>query len=140
MSTKKCNAPCIINASSGFHLVFCEGEPSHTGDHSLKIKDEDKNAEVVISWSYLGDGEGFGHVSYAPPLNGKRCENWSHIPRPPKLRPGSAEWQHSQYLLYIANPGSGNLGFCCEKDSPHDGEHVRSGVFGPLGITWEIVW
>ncbi|MFA5998055.1 MAG: hypothetical protein WC814_01555 [Candidatus Paceibacterota bacterium] len=33
-----------------------------------------------------------------------------------------------------------STGFCCEKPPGHDEGHERSGIFGPFGIKWQIVW
>jgi hypothetical protein len=137
----KCGAPCIINASSGFHLVFCEKEPDHIGDHSINMKDSLTVIDTRISWKYLGETDrGESGISYAPPLNDERCDGQLHIPQLPKLKPGSDKWQHDQHLVCLITPGAGDTGFCCEKQSKHDGEHIRSGTFGPLGMKWKITW
>ena len=143
MSKKKtCNAPCVINASDGFHLGSCEEEVVHDGDHSFHRKDFSSGKDVCISWNYLNTGiTGTAGISHAPTMNGQRCDEWTHVPSFPKLRPGSDATRYDQRLLSVVEPEKNvHIGFCCEKTHEHDGEHVRSGVFGPLGINWKITW
>lgn len=131
-----CGAPCIINATAGLHIVFCEKEHGHTGDCSCTRNDE-KGFCVVISWIYLG--QTFDIDNYAPPLTeGVRCRTWVHgIPTENLV---SDHLNFSVEIRQIHSGGCKPTSFCCEKPPGHDGDHTRSGKFGPLGIQWEIKW
>ncbi len=134
-----CNAPCIINTASGFHLVFCEGDAGHSGYHFRKIKDRHTGVEGAIGWDYLSVPS--ESESDVPSLSGsKRCMEWMHLLPLPKIVPGSLEPRRDQTLINVVSENFSSTGFCCGKELGHDGQHARSGLFGPLAINWEIVW
>lgn len=133
---KLCNTPCIINASSGYHLVFCQEKHGHDGDHVYRTKAQHTERGVVVSWFNAGNS-GYGHISSAPSMT-NRCREWVHVQNLLKFHQGHADPMGNPSLLHITIAETSS--FCCEKNPGHDGEHMRSGLFRPLGIQWKIVW
>ena len=136
MNKTCCNAPCIINATMSFHLVFCGKDAGHADGHSFETKDRLNGSKIVIGWRYLGCAEAGENISYAPSLN-ERCEKWAHLTHTVELLRGPLKLFPEQSLLRLS---SNEVGYCCEKKPGHDGQHIRSGIFGPLGISWNISW
>ena len=133
--TIRCNAPCIVNASTQFRLVFCGKEPGHNGTHSSEAPGRHGPIGAVIHWGYLGKSEAGGN--YAPPLS-ERCRVWVHLAPIRELLPSSIRDIGAQELLVLRETEA--IGYCCEKTPGHDGGHTRSGFFGPLGIKWQVAW
>ena len=137
---RHCKAPCVINASGGFQIVFCNDKFGHEGDHSF-MTNKNKSFrgfrctnDVIITWSYLGHTAECDN--YAPPMN-KRCQNWCRPTQAELLSPDSFEW----YAVSHAKTTPSTIGFCCEKQPEHEEKgHLRSGIFGPLGVKWKIEW
>lgn len=130
----KCHAPCIINTAIGFQLVFCEQEHGHAENHSLKMK---SGKEVTASWNYIGVAVD-GGVSGAPGLD-ERCTTWVYVDQPPQLAPGVLAPMYQMSLMTVTE-SSVTTGFCCEKSPGHEGCHMRTGAYGPLGTVWKIEW
>jgi hypothetical protein len=136
----KCNVPCIVNVSQGFRLVFCGESAGHSGDHSLTIQNTPAGFKARVQWSYSGKtAHGVGASPAAAIRN--RCDSWAHTAQTLKLEPSQVKDPGMfDPLFLVMEPDGHPTGFCCEKRPDHEGEHARSGVFGPLGITWRITW
>ena len=139
----KCNAPSIINTLIGFQLVFCEKEHGHKGDHTLKMSDgEERPAdpkETIVSWNYLGQPANDTAVNKSSGPH-ERCNSWTRVKLPPQLAPGVLEPMYKMSLMTVTESSIATTGFSCEKSPGHEDGHKRSGIFGPLGIAWEIEW
>lgn len=129
-----CNAPCIINASQDFSLVFCQKDPGHLDEHSCEIQDHYTKSPITVSWSYIGRAE--DGDNWAPSMT-ERCKTWAHISSMTTLTSDCLVWSYSARPHAIRENSS--VGFCCEETSPHE-KHMRSGIYGPLGIKWRIEW
>ena len=135
MFTNKCNAPCVINTAIGFQLVLCEKEHSHMESHSVELKG---NKETIVSWVYIGQPTD-GGVSGTPALH-EHCDSSTRVKLPPQLAPGVLEPMYKMSLMTVTESPTATTGFNCEREHGHKGCHMRSGVFGPLGIAWKIEW
>jgi|GEM_PF-3918083 len=140
MSDSKCDAPCIINVASGFYLVLCGGDLGHNGDHSYEIPDTNDTVIATVEWSYTGTtSEDANGISYAPPMS-TRCNSLVRTKRLPKLDSRDAGVNYYQPVLSLARSDGCYANFVCEKNPEHNEGHMRSGIFGPLGMKWRITW
>lgn len=139
MST--CNAPCIINTGSGFHLIFCDQDLSHTGDHARYIAYAPSNP--IIRWRYTGEA---ADLPQRPPealLLRARCKATTFVPDLLHIEPipdGLQQLCRTPPLFAIVKHADHNGGFSCKMRLNHTGFHTRHGEFKPLGITWNITW
>ncbi|MCX6786466.1 MAG: hypothetical protein NTU85_01445 [Candidatus Kaiserbacteria bacterium] len=138
MGTDACDAPCIVNTAEGFSPVFCQKELGHVGEHSFNMLDQ-SGKEVTVEWNYLGQVTEVGDFEL-PPMLDQRCKDWAHIPLFKGFLPTPEKRQWGPNLMLFSVLQKLKASFCCGKTPGHDGPHIRSGVFGPLGIKWEIKW
>jgi len=93
--------------------------------------------EATASWNYIGVAVDDG-ASGASSLN-ERCKTWVYVDQPPQLAPGVLTPMYQMNLMTVTE-SSVTTGFCCEKSAGHEGCHILSGTYGPLGTVWKIEW
>lgn len=137
-----CNAPCIVNTGSGFHLVFCGEELGHYGDHLRYISNPPTNP--IVRWTYTAE---VADLSDRPParalMPSSRCKAATFVPGLRQLESvpdGLRRLSRMPPLFALVRHADHNDGFSCEQKQEHSGFHMRSGTFGPLGIAWSITW
>lgn len=131
-----CKAPCVINATGKYSIVFCQLEYGHGGVHIHQMKDSIEGIQSSVAWQYTGK-IGTGGISPARGLH-ERCEGWINPEGGlPRFRDLDSYRNDSVIRMEVITD---QTGFCCGKEPGHKGWHERSGTFGPLGVDWKILW